>query len=163
MMSGHFYPVYKTGVTLNELPNHIAFYIQLAECKIRCEGCHSKFLWGKCKRKSLEFILSLVKEQIKIGVDSIIIFGDTNNNISDNEFFILCKSLSKLAPVCVYSGANSVEDSLGDIATLKYLSYIKLGNYDSSFGALSSSLTNQHLYTVKNGEISEDITYLFWR
>lgn len=163
MMNGHFYPVYKTGITLNELPNHIAFYIQLAECTIHCKGCHSGFLWGTCEHVSIDYILELAREQIKIGADSIIIFGDINNNIDDNEFFILCKSLSELAPVCVYSGASSVERSLGKTDTLKYLSYIKLGGYDDSLGPLNHSSTNQRLYAVNNGVIDDDLTYLFWR
>lgn len=158
------FPVYKLGVTLNELPDSIAFYIQLHSCRIRCKGCHSAFL---CVDDEQYIGINYLIEQAKInkykGCDSIIIFGDINNNISIESFGELCKNLSYILPLCVYSGADSIKESLGDISTLKYLSYIKLGHFDMELGGLSSVTTNQRLYTIKNGEIDADITYKFWR
>jgi len=157
-------PVYKTGVTLNELPDKISFYIQFHSCNIRCVGCHSKFLWGRIdKYRSIEYLIRQSKFNKNNGCDAIIIFGDINNNISIKNFMELCEKLSKILPICVYSGADSPEKSLGDINTLKYLSYIKLGHFDINLGGLACKSTNQRLYTVKEGKLDIDITYKFWR
>ena len=158
------FPVYKTGITLNELPDKISFYIQFHSCNIRCVGCHSKFLWNKIdKYISLENLITISEINKNKGCDSIIIFGDINNNISVVDFKKLCKELSDILPICVYSGADSISESLGDEDTLRYLSYIKLGHYDINLGGLACKSTNQRLYMVKNGKIDKNITYKFWR
>ena len=33
------------GVTLTELPNEIAVFFEIGNCKQHCEGCHSPELW----------------------------------------------------------------------------------------------------------------------
>ena len=34
-------PVHSVGITLNEVPDKVAFYITLGNCTQRCKGCHS--------------------------------------------------------------------------------------------------------------------------
>ena len=38
-------PVMGQGVTLTELPNEIAVFFEIGNCKQHCEGCHSPELW----------------------------------------------------------------------------------------------------------------------
>lgn len=160
------YPVYKVGITLNELPDYISAYIQMANCNIKCKNCHSKELWKKINNyMQLEEIIDTVRRYKDCGADSVIIFGDINNDITTSALELLCKELSILLPVCVYSGANTIIDSIGSNQTLEYLSFIKIGNYDENCGGLDKKTTNQHLYKIIHGkEIKfEDITYKFWR
>lgn len=158
------YPVHKVGVSLNELPDCISFYIQLHSCKIKCSGCHSTFLWNDTgSYKSIDYLIEKANINKNNGCDSIIIFGDINNNVSIFNFNNLCRELSNILPLCVYSGADTINKSLGDISILKYLSYIKLGHFDINLGGLSSISTNQRLYVVNNGKLDADITYKFWR
>ena len=112
---------------------------------------------------SYDSLMFYAKDNKSKGCDSIVIFGDINNGIKVDEFCNLCSGLSSLMPLCVFSGADTVTDSLGDVKILNYLSYLKLGHFDVSLGGLASPHTNQKLYTIQDGQIKDDITYRFWR
>lgn len=161
----HLYPIFKTGVTLSEMPFNISYYIQLANCGIKCNGCHSKYLWNNIEYSSLKQIENDIILQKKNGADLIIIFGDVNNGISSDDLLFMVKELNKYLPICIYSGADSCSGSLGinEKEILKYINYLKLGHFDSLFGGLNSSKTNQKLYTVNNGILTKDITKLTFR
>ena len=159
----HTYPVYQTGITLAEMPNNISCYIQLANCNIKCKGCHSKFLWKKISQTDLQQILSYVIASKNKGADMFIVFGDINNDISSDDLLLLVRSASSILPVCIYSGADSVEKALGtnhsDI--LAYLSYIKIGRFDKALGGLSNSNTNQRLFLVVDKQLIDVTKNLF--
>ena len=159
----HIYPVYQTGITLAEMPNNISCYVQLANCNIRCSGCHSKFLWKKINKIDLEHILDYIVSSKNKGADMFIIFGDINNDISTDDLFYLVKESSSILPVCIYSGADNIEDALGtnhsDI--LAYLSYIKIGRFDKALGGLSNSNTNQRLFLVVDKQLIDVTKNLF--
>lgn len=156
------YPIYQTGITFQELPNMVAFYVQFSECMIRCDGCHSDYLWGKYdNRKSLLWLLAKANNAKDMGADAVILFGDINNQISVIDLNILCKELSKILPICIYSGADSIERSLGSFDTLKYIKWIKLGHYSKTAGPLDSKTTNQHMYLVEAGGLKDITKNLF--
>lgn len=158
------FPVYATGITMAEMPKNISFYLQLAECRIRCAGCHSKELWGTTEGLDFDSICTLVRKSKLAGANMIIIFGDTNNNITSNNLNLLVSALRVHLPICIYSGADSIEDSLGDCRQdiLKSIDYIKLGHYDERLGGLNSYKTNQIMYKVA-GEELVDVTRLLFK
>lgn len=144
------FPVYQTGITLQELPNMISFYIQFSECSLHCVGCHSSYLWGKYNnRKPLNWIIDRVLCAKDDGADAIILFGDINNNISTEDLCALCKELSEILPICIYSGADDILSALGSYSTLKYIKWLKLGHYSKTAGPLDCDTTNQHMYLVE--------------
>ena len=61
---------------------------------------------------------------------------------------------------CLYSGSDALNE-LSEL--LAELDYIKIGRYQKEFGGLNSKTTNQRMYEIKDGKISDDITYKFWR
>ena len=156
------FPVYQTGITLQELPNMISFYIQFSECHIQCEGCHSNYLWGTYDNyKSLNWIVDKAKSAREQGADAIILFGDVNNNISPLNYFKLCENLADILPICVYSGADTLVDSLGNLDTLRYIKWIKLGHYSKTAGPLDSKTTNQRIYLVEADGLKDVTRNLF--
>ena len=157
------YPVAKTGITLAEMPNYISFYIQLANCNIKCEGCHSKYLWKKIARTDIECIIESVKKAKEQGADMCIIFGDINNDITENDFVFLLKEIHKYLPICVYSGAPNSLRALGSMTNTDLIDYIKLGSYIDRCGGLNKRTTNQRMYKVDSGELVDITGKLFWK
>ena len=156
------FPVYQTGITLQELPNMISFYIQFSECSLHCVGCHSSYLWGKYdNRKPISWIVDKALNAKNNGADAIILFGDINNNIEIVEFELLCKELANLLPVCIYSGADDIFTALGSYNTLKYIRWLKLGHYSRDAGPLNCDTTNQHMYLVEYDKLVDITKKLF--
>lgn len=164
-MKESLYPVYKTGITLAEMPNYISHYIQLADCSIRCPMCHSKELWGSTHRVSLDSIYNIAEENVNKGADMIIIFGDINNGISSMDLLCLTNRLKKLSPICIYSGASTILESLGDYIgyILDNISFLKLGAYKEEFGGLNKKTTNQRMYKVEDEGLKDITATLFWK
>ena len=54
-------------------------------------------------------------------------------------------------------------DFLKKSIVLEQINYVKVGPYISELGGLDYPSTNQHLYTLKDGNIDKDITHYFWR
>ena len=150
------FPVYKIGVTFSEMPKHVSVYLQLADCQIRCSGCHSKELWQPTKGIDLSEIKEKILNYKDMGSNMLIIFGDTNNNIELKDFKVLLKELSDILPICIFSGSYGYNKEL-----LKYISYLKLGPYEDDKGGLSSDITNQTMYKVENNKLVDVTKELF--
>ena len=136
-------PVYSTGITLNEVPNHISFYVEFGECKKHCKGCHSPHLWEKVDNPiSLMDIVYLAREAVNKGANAIVLMGGTTNGIPIGKLKYLITWLNTLAPVCLYSGSDDYEK---DLALLMHsdLTWIKTGSYQEGKGGLTSPTTNQ--------------------
>lgn len=136
-------PVYDTGITLNEVPDHISFYVEFGNCQQGCRGCHSPHL---CKPvanpMNMMDIVSLAREAVEKGANAIVLMGGTTNGISIGKLKYLITWLNTLAPVCLYSGRDDYEE---DLALLMHsdLTWIKTGSYQEDKGGLSSPTTNQ--------------------
>ena len=53
-MSVLTFPVANKGVTMSEVPDKIAVFFEIANCKQKCRGCHSPELWKNAKPMSLD-------------------------------------------------------------------------------------------------------------
>lgn len=62
----------------------------------------------------------------------------------------------------LYSGFE-LEHALEHPDLLYLLDYIKVGPYIEELGGLKETTTNQRLYKIVDGKITEDITNKFWR
>ena len=66
-------PVVSTGITLNEVPDRMAFFIALGACTQRCKGCHSKELWEEVKEPtSLDVLLKEAEKAIDKCANAIV-------------------------------------------------------------------------------------------
>lgn len=85
--------------------------------------------------------------------------GDDDRQI-DSLAFNLAHCKLKGFKTALYSGFD-LEHAPADLLYL--LDYIKVGPYIEHLGGLKEKTTNQRLYKIVDGKITEDITSMFWR
>lgn len=146
-------PVVSTGITLNEVPDKVAFFIELGSCTQRCKGCHSKELWEEVKEPtSLDVLLKEAEKAIDKGANAIVLMGGTCNGLHTEELYTILQALSEIAPTCLYSGSD--DQKLNRFfAENTGITWIKTGSYKEDLGGLSSPTTNQRFYRKEYEEI----------
>lgn len=145
-----------TMVTFSECPEEIALCINITNCHLHCEGCHSPVLW-----KDVGNILTTdrLDKLIKAndGITIIVFMGGDNEPWSIDSLACHIKNHYKIK-VGWYSGEDTLNENINPI----HFDIIKLGHYDKDKGGLDHRTTNQRYYKVINGHL-EDCTKLFWK
>ena len=143
-------------IVFKELPGEIALAFTITGCTNNCEGCHSPHLQSNTGEilniNNYKNILELYKNHI-----TAICFLGGEKNHSILELLEYSKTNYPDLKIGLYSGNTSISTDV-----LNYLDYLKLGNYDKNLGPLTSRLTNQQYYKIKNGKILKNLTHLFW-
>ena len=155
-------PVYSKGITLNELPEYISVYFEIANCKQRCKGCHSVWLQENAPYLSIKEILSYAKTQIDRGANAIILMGGTTNGIPTDSLKKLINTLAYYAPVCIYSGSDNTKADL-DLLKNSKLKWLKTGSYQELKGGLDVDTTNQRFYVKYTEDRIFDMTPIFFK
>lgn len=134
-------------VTFREVPDEISLCINISGCKIRCMGCHSRYLWDEIGQY---LDVSALKSLIGIhnGISCVCLMG------GDHEFesiLELGKAIKKFGlKTAWYSGRDSLEFDIDDInKAFEVFDYIKLGRFIESLGGLDSSNTNQRMLKIE--------------
>lgn len=143
------YPVVNTDITCNELPDKMAYALELGACKQHCVGCHSPELQEEdVSLTSLLDILEEAQDAIDAGANAIVVMGGTNNNhITDESLIALLRDLAFIAPTGLYSGSDDEEhDKM--IAVEGHCTWLKTGPYVEALGGLESPRTNQRFYYI---------------
>lgn len=171
------YPVVNTDITFNEIPDKMAYAIELGACKQHCVGCHSPELQKEdVPLTSLPDILEGAQEAIDAGANAIVVMGGTNNaHITDESLIALLHDLSFIAPTGLYSGSEDEEHDKR-IADEGHCTWVKTGPYVEALGGLESPRTNQRFYYIlqsyrldKNDNVVDvrpcflDETHRFWK
>ena len=140
-------PVVNKGITLTEIPNHIAVFFEIGNCTIHCKGCHSPELWDTNYTEpnmSDSDILDYIVEQANLGANAILFMGGLDNyGYSKGLFLDLLEELDSYLPVCIYAGND--DDKLLAHKTIP-TTWLKIGHYDHELGGLDSPKTNQKFY-----------------
>lgn len=152
---------YTKRICFQEIPDEISFTYFLTNCPNKCENCHSPHLRDDIGTIVGSSLSSDLKEQT--GICSCILFmgGDDDKQI-DSLMFNLAHCKSKGFKTALYSGFE-LDHALEHPDMLYLLDYIKVGPYVNELGGLKSRTTNQRLYKVVDGKITDDITHMFWR
>lgn len=154
-------PVVSTGITLNEVPDKVAFFIELGSCTQKCKGCHSKELWGEVKTPTpLDDLLAEAEQAIDKGANAIVLMGGTCNKMSTPDLLKVLDGLSEIAPTCLYSGLDD-EETNTYIAEHSGITWIKTGSYREELGGLSSPTTNQKFYRKEYELVSKNNQYTY--
>lgn len=154
-------PVVSTGITLNEVPDKVAFFIELGSCTQKCKGCHSKELWGEVKTPTpLDDLLAEAEQAIDKGANAIVLMGGTCNKMSTPDLLKVLDGLSEIAPTCLYSGLDD-EETNTYIAEHSGITWIKTGSYREELGGLSSPITNQKFYRKEYELVSKNHQYSY--
>ena len=152
-------PVVSTGITLNEVPDKIAYFIELGSCTQRCKGCHSEELWEEVESPtSLEDVLRGAEKAIESGANAIVLMGGTCNKMSTPDLLKVLDGLSEIAPTCLYSGLDD-EETNTYIAEHSGITWLKTGSYKEELGGLSSPTTNQRFYRKEYEQIFKNHQY----
>lgn len=143
------YPVVNTDITFNELPDKMAYAIELGACRQHCIGCHSPELQKEdVALTTIDDILDEAQEAIDAGANAIVVMGGTNNcHITNESLIVLLRNLSYIAPTGLYSGSDD-EDLDKMLAVEGYCTWLKTGNYMEALGGLESPRTNQRFYYI---------------
>ena len=154
-------PVVSTGITLSEVPDKIAYFIELGSCTQRCKGCHSKELWEEVESPtSLDDVLRGAANAIESGANAIVLMGGTCNKMSTPDLLEVLDGLSEIAPTCLYSGLDD-EETNKYIAEHSGITWIKTGSYKEELGGLSSPTTNQKFYRKEYELVSKNHQYAY--
>ena len=180
MESNYSYPVVSFGVSMQEIPDHIAFVINIGNCVQGCKGCHSADVMrypsciaiGACKFVPLATIIEKASKAHDLGADVCCIMGGTTNvGVSRDSLTALIKELAQIFAVGLYSGSDdsifdTYDDSLPNdincyLAHSTPLTYIKTGAYKADLGGLDKPTTNQRYYVREKDNEWHDCTSLF--
>lgn len=144
-------PLVGTGITWNEVPEKMAYYLELGECYQNCPNCHSPHLRCKLdKYTQLEEVLSKAGQAIDDGANAIVVMGGTTSRaLNKSELIELLQGLSHIAPTCLYSGSRDAEADK-EVAIDGGCTWVKTGPYLEALGGLESTRTNQRFYKLEN-------------
>lgn len=143
-----------TSVTFAEIPDEICLCINISNCPHRCPGCHSKYLWDDVGYELNENVLiSLINKNS--GITCVVFMGGDSDKESLKKLGAFVKSKH------LKSGWYSGEFSLSIDSYREFFDYIKVGPYIKELGPLNVRTTNQRMYTLSSGDIT-DITHRFW-
>lgn len=144
------------SITFKELPNEVSLTYSITGCPNKCEGCHSPHLRLD---SGTPLTIDLLKSHVEKydGFITAICFlgGEWTDNMVDVLKWL--KSSYLHLKTGLYTSKYVVDDDI-----LINLDYIKVGEYIKNRGGLTNSDTNQSMFTLRNGDVIEDITYKFW-
>lgn len=136
-------PVVGRGVTLTEIPDHIAVYFEIGGCYQNCPGCHSPHHKLEGVLSSIDCLVSYTEDQKEKGANAVVLMGGTTSKyLNKHELSNIIQTLSKILPVGLYSGDSRDDFFMNN----KNLRWYKYGSYVESLGGLTSTTTNQKFY-----------------
>ena len=143
---------YNFQVVLQEVPGEISLCFTISGCPLRCEGCHSPFLWKKengIKLKNKEYKEILFRY---FGFATCVVF--MGGEWYKKELISKLKYAQKKGyKTCLYSGEETIDPQIK-----KHLTWLKIGKWDYKKGGLDSSTTNQRFIEVKT---NKQLNHLF--
>lgn len=145
-----------TSICFSEIQNEISLGINLSCCPHRCPGCHSPYLQTDIGEELTTSVIDNLVNKHQ-GITCVLFMGGDNDKCSLIEFAKYIRNNYDLS-VGWYSGESELDLSMYG----NYFNYIKVGPYIKELGPLNSPTTNQRLYHISNGKVT-DITYTFWK
>ena len=140
-----------TSIVLQEVPDEITLAISVSNCKHRCPGCHSPYLWEDVGRYLTDDIADIVLQNLGL-VSCVCIMGGDWNVRELNECIDVIHNRGLRC--CLYLGCDHVPEQL------RMVDYLKIGHYDRDKGGLDVIGTNQQMLKNVNGAYV-DITSRF--
>lgn len=150
-----------TAVTFAEVPDEITLCINISNCPVGCDKCHSSYLAQDIgKELNTEQLNDLIEHNV--GITCVSFMGGDANPKAVNALAYNIKNRWPEMKTCWYSGRQELDPEI----KLVNFSFIKLGPYEYDKGPLNSRTTNQRFYEVVRGNNTlelKDITSKFWK
>ncbi|MDO4172267.1 MAG: anaerobic ribonucleoside-triphosphate reductase activating protein [Prevotellaceae bacterium] len=147
-----------TGVVFQEIPDEVTLSINISNCPCHCQGCHSQYLWEDIGNPLTAMSLNRMIEQYGTDITCICFMGGDAETATVNSLAQWMKSAHPEMHIGWYSGRTKMASNIN----LENFDYIKLGPYIKDKGGLDKETTNQRLYKIADGEMT-DITSRFWK
>lgn len=139
-----------------EIPDEITLAVSISGCPIHCLGCHSQYLWADVGEPLTTEALSSML-QSHVGITCLCLMGGDQDPAEIDRLAGWVKENFDVHTAW-YSGRNELPKEI----QLAHFDYLKTGPYDDACGPLNVRTTNQRLYRVENGKLT-DITHRFWK
>ena len=141
-----------------EVPDEVALAINITNCPIHCQGCHSPWLWEDngfiLDGKAIDKLMKIYGKDITC----VCFMGGDSEPLNVNALAKYVKDKYPKIKTALYSGRMILYPCI----ELKNWDFIKIGPYIEERGGLSSKTTNQRFFRV-DGEKLIDETYKFWK
>lgn len=142
---------YDFQVVLQEVPGEISLCFSICGCPIKCEGCHSPFLWKEENGLELTngLFVELLQKYESLATCVLFMGGEWH----ENQLVDLLKlAKNKHYKTCLYTGQDMVSKPI-----LNELNWIKTGKWVPELGGLSSESTNQKFIDVKTKHLKNNL------
>ncbi|MCF6306573.1 MAG: anaerobic ribonucleoside-triphosphate reductase activating protein [Flavobacteriaceae bacterium] len=143
---------YDFQVVLQEVPGEISLCFSISGCNLRCEGCHSPFLWkeGNGNILTLGVYTSLLKQYKNLATCVLFMGGEWHKEELINMLQLAKKNNLK---TCLYTGEEIVLEEIKN-----QLTFLKTGRWKQELGGLENPNTNQLFINVTT---NQKLNYLF--
>ena len=147
-----------TGVVFQEIPDEVTLSINISNCSCHCAGCHSKYLWEDIGSPLTAMALNCMMQKYGADITCICFMGGDADAAVVNSLAQWMKMAHPKMHIGWYSGRTRLAKEIN----VRNFDYIKLGPYIETKGGLNRKSTNQRLYKITDGGMT-DITNRFWK
>ena len=131
------------NIALQEVPGEISISFAITGCALKCEGCHSSYLWNKNNGTLLTEDLYLkTLDQYKNLASCILFMGGEWHEKELINYLKIAQTHNYTT--CLYTGEEQISEKI-----LNELTWIKTGPWKKELGGLDSPKTNQLFKEVK--------------
>ncbi|SDX85709.1 anaerobic ribonucleoside-triphosphate reductase activating protein [Lutibacter oricola] len=132
------------NIALQEVPGEISISFTITGCNIKCDGCHSSYLWNKNNGSELtEELYIKTLSRYKNLASCILFMGGEWHEKELIKYLKLARTLN--FTTCLYTGKEQVSQQI-----LDQLTWIKTGPWIKELGGLDSPITNQQFKKVNS-------------
>lgn len=139
-------------VVLQEVPGEVSLCFSISGCQLRCQGCHSPYLWkeGNGVLLSKDWFVSTLKAYKNLATCILFMGGEWHENKLISYLKI---ANSENYKTCLYTGETDVSNCIKE-----QLTWLKTGKWDQDRGGLNSKYTNQKFIEI---ESNTNLNHLF--
>lgn len=148
-----------TAIVFQEIPDELTMAVNISNCPIHCEGCHSPYLQADTGKTLDEKAIDDILSPYKDAITCVCLMGGDATPEEVAELAAYIRSAYPSLRTAWYSGRQQPSPQL---MTHRYYDYVKVGPYIKAKGPLNSPTTNQRLFRINPDDTQTDITSRFW-
>ena len=137
---------YNVQVVFQEVPGEISICFSICGCPLRCNGCHSPYLWkdGNGHLLSPEFYKGILNKYSGLATCVLFMGGEWHE---DELVSYLSLAREMEFKTCLYTGEDAVSQMI-----MNELTWIKTGRWIPALGGLDRITTNQKFIKVSTNK-----------
>ncbi len=143
-------------IVFQDVPGEVTLSLNLSQCPNRCPGCHSPQLQDDIGYPLDDNMLDGLLERYGRDVTCVCFMG------GDREPEEVMRLAGRVHSTGLKTAWYSGRQQLPDCFNAESFDFVKVGPYVESLGPLPSPDTNQRMFRIENGKMT-DITGSFWK